>query len=117
MTSALAAILMSQEHHRTAWLLARRKGGCADVRVATRSSCTRPTRDIRAERHPALVLPTCTFVFGEYERRALLSTAYDADRIEVSGSPRVDLDTAADFDRPTRSERDTVRSRARRRHG
>ena len=101
------AMVMTQEHHRTAWLLAGARAAVPTFAlqhgVLYASHPGYPPR-----RHPALVLPTCTFVFGDYERRVLLSTAYDADRVEVSGSPRLDLDTAM-AQQSTRSERDAVR--------
>lgn len=102
-----AAMVMTQEHHRTAWLLAGARAGVPTFAlqhgVLYASHPGYPPR-----RHPGLVLPTRTFVFGDYERRVLLSTAYDEDRVEVSGSPRLDLD-AAIARQPNRSERDAVR--------
>jgi hypothetical protein len=42
------------------------------------------------------MLPTRTFVFGDYERRVLEGLAYRPDEVTVAGSPRLDLDAAVD---------------------
>jgi hypothetical protein len=42
-------------------------------------------------RDPRLVLPSRTFVFGDYERRVLESLAYEPGEVIVR-SPRLDLD-------------------------
>jgi hypothetical protein len=89
------AILMSQEGGRTAWLIAG-----ARARVPTfaiqHGVLYRTHPGYPSVRHPALVLPTLTFVYGDYSRRVLLAGAYDEAQVEVSGSPRVELDQRSD---------------------
>jgi hypothetical protein len=60
-------------------------------------------------RHPKLTLPSCTFVFGAYERRVLESGAYRPDEVSVSGSPRLDLDAATSSHFSADAERAAVR--------
>ena len=60
-------------------------------------------------RHPALVLPTCTFVFGEYERTVLEHGAYLPGEVVVSGSPRIDVESAAGGTHDQERDRASVR--------
>jgi hypothetical protein len=47
-------------------------------------------------RHPLRLLPDCTFVYGDYERRVLIEHGgYRTEEVEATGSPRLDLDTTA----------------------
>jgi hypothetical protein len=89
-----AAILLTQEGIRTPWLVA---GARAGVPVfAVQHGVLYPTHPGYPDRrHPRLVLAERTFVYGDYERRVLLGGAYRPDEVEVSGSPRLDLDAAA----------------------
>jgi hypothetical protein len=88
-----AAMLMSQEGHRTPWLIA---GARAGVPVfALQHGVLYPTHPGYPDRRdPRLVLPFRTFVFGDYERRVLEGLAYRPGEVIVSGSPRLDLDGA-----------------------
>jgi hypothetical protein len=88
-----AAVLLSQEHHRVPWLLAATRAGVPTF--AMQHGVLYPAHPGYPDRrHPGLVLPTLTFVFGEYERRVLVGRAYRNDEVVVSGSPRHDLDAA-----------------------
>ncbi len=59
-------------------------------------------------RHPGLVRPDRTCVFGKYERDILLSQGgYAPDEAIVTGSPRIDLDAVATRDRA--ADREAVR--------
>lgn len=86
-----SAMILSQEGIRTPWLVA---GADAGVPVAAvqHGVLYRTHPGYPPRRHPASVLPTRTFVYGDYERRVLLDGAYRAEEVEVSGSPRLDLD-------------------------
>ena len=92
------AILLTHEGIRTPWLTAARRAGVPTFAVqhgvlySTHPGYAHP-------RHPGLVLPSRTLVFGEYERRVLLDHGgYLDDEVVVSGSPRLDLDAALDQD-------------------
>jgi hypothetical protein len=103
------AVLLTQEGIRTPWLMAGHRAGvpmfAVQHGVLYQTHPGYPNR-----RHPALTLPTRTFVYGDYERRVLLAGAYRDDEVQVSGSPRLDLDTAHDSRRPDTADRDAVRS-------
>ena len=59
-------------------------------------------------RHPALLMPHRTFVYGEFERRVLVDElAYEVQEVETSGSPRLDLDAASP--QGERGEREAIR--------
>jgi len=86
------ALLLTHEGHREPWIVAARRAGIPSFAIqhgilyATHPGYAHP-------RHPARPLVDCTFVYGDYERRALLEHgAYRPDEVEVSGSPRLDLD-------------------------
>ena len=84
------AILMTHEGHRVPWLIAAARAGVPTFAVQHGILyAAHPGYPNR--RHSTLVLPTCTFVFGDYERRALLAGAYRPTEVVVSGSPRLDL--------------------------
>jgi hypothetical protein len=104
-----SAILMTQEGHRTGWLKA-----AADADVPTfalQHGVLYPTHPGYPDRrHPTLVLPTRTFVFGDYERRALETLAFEPGEVVVSGSPRLDLDAAVVAPSDPAAERAAVRS-------
>ena len=83
---APAAILLTQEGHRTPWLLGRGQGGVRTF--AVQHGVLYASHPGYADRrHPALILPTCTFVFGEYERDVLVHGAYRPEEVVVSGVP------------------------------
>jgi len=64
-------------------------------------------------RDPRLILPSRTFVFGEYERRVLEAGAYDRGEVIVSGSPRLDLDASADDAAGVRTDAEAERAAVR----
>ncbi|HSW43230.1 MAG TPA: hypothetical protein VLM76_12035, partial [Patescibacteria group bacterium] len=86
------ALLLTHEGHREPWILAARRASIPSFAVqhgiiyATHPGYAHP-------RHAARMLPTCTFVYGDFERRVLLDHgSYRPEEVEVSGSPRLDLD-------------------------
>jgi hypothetical protein len=103
-----AGILLTQEGSRTPWLVA---GARASVPVfALQHGVLYPTHPgYPNRRHPALVLASRTFVYGDYERRVLLAGAYRTDEVEVSGSPRLDMLAAASAPAELAREREDVR--------
>ena len=65
-----AALLMSQEGHRTPWLMAAARAGVPTF--ALQHGVLYPTHPGYPDRRvPRLIVPSRTFVFGEYERRVL----------------------------------------------
>jgi hypothetical protein len=89
------AMLMSQEGHRTGWLIAADRATIPTF--AIQHGVLYPTHPgYPSVRHPAQVLPSCTFVYGDYERRVLLAGAYHEAEVEASGSPRLELDPGRD---------------------
>jgi hypothetical protein len=102
------AILMTHEGHRTPWLVACREAGIPTF--AVQHGVLYPAHpgypDRRDARHP---LPTCTFVYGDFERTALEEMGYDRGEIVVSGSPRLDLDKVPVDDATAASERAAIR--------
>jgi hypothetical protein len=103
---------MTQEGRRTPWVVAGERKGITTY--ALQHGVLYPTHPGYADRrHPTLALPTHTFVFGPYERRVLEDGAYRADEVSVSGSPRMDLDSA----NRDRSEADTAGTAVRRELG
>ena len=88
-----SAFLMTQEGHRTPWLLAADRAGVPTF--ALQHGVLYPTHaGYPDHRHPRLILPTRTFVFGDYERRVLEGLAYQPGEVTAAGSPRLDLDTS-----------------------
>ena len=119
-----AALLMSQEGHRTPWLMAAARAGVPVF--ALQHGVLYPTHPGYPDRRdPRLVLPFRTFVFGDYERRVLEGLAYRPGEVIVSGSPRLDLDattrgTADDATAatgPSRPDREAERRAVRRELG
>ena len=103
------AILMTQEGHRTPWLLAGARAGVPTF--ALQHGVLYAAHPGYADRrHPMLILPSRTFVFGDYERRALEGRAYRPDELAVSGSPRLDLDGTVVSPRDAEAERASVRA-------
>ena len=89
-----AAIVLAQEGIRVPWLSA---GRAADIPVfAVQHGILYPGHPgYPHRRHAAVARARRTFVYGPYERDMLLSRgAYLQDEVEVSGSPRLDLDSA-----------------------
>jgi hypothetical protein len=88
------AILLAQEGIRTPWLMAGDRTGVPVF--AVQHGILYPRHPGYAPiRHPRLVLPQRTFVHGDAERDMLVGRGvYRPDEVEVSGSPRLDLDAA-----------------------
>jgi hypothetical protein len=93
-----AAILLTHEGLRMTWLAVAAARGIPTF--AVQHGVIYPAHPgYRHPRHPGLVLPTRTFVHGPFERRTLLEAGgYGPDEVEVSGSPRLDLDHATQTD-------------------
>jgi hypothetical protein len=87
-----AAILMTHEGIRTTWLVAAARRGIPTFAVQHGVIyATHP--GYRHQRQPGLVRPSCTFVYGPFERRTLLEIGgYEPAEVAVLGSPRLDLD-------------------------
>jgi hypothetical protein len=103
------AIVLTQEGIRLPWLTAARAAGIPTFAlqhgVLYRGHAGYPN-----ERHPRLVLADRTFVYGDFERRVLVDElAYEPSEVEVTGSPRLDLDDAARS--ASDLEREAMRSR------
>ncbi|MFL5670388.1 MAG: hypothetical protein ACJ77U_13455 [Chloroflexota bacterium] len=102
------AILMTQEGRRTPWVLAGARTGVPTF--ALQHGVLYPTHPGYPDRrHPRIALPSCTFVFGDYERRVLEGGAYREGEVSVSGSPRLDLAGASQGGVGAERERDAVR--------
>lgn len=103
------AILMTHEGHRTPWLKAAAARGIDTF--ALQHGVLYPRHpgypDHRDSRH---ILPSRTFVFGDFERRALLEIGYHEAEVEVSGSPRLDLDHQPADVRSAAAERSELRA-------
>ena len=102
-----SAILLTQEWIRLPWLNAARRARvpvfALQHGVLYRGHAGYPNR-----RHPALLMPHRTFVYGEFERRVLVDElAYEVQEVETSGSPRLDLDAASP--QGERGEREAIR--------
>jgi hypothetical protein len=94
------AMFLDHEGIRTPWLVAARRTGVPIVAVQ---------HGLIYERHAVYsnaggtgrLLPDITFTFGRYERDVLLEHGgYAPEQVEVSGSPRLDLDGAGRGDDP-----------------
>lgn len=104
-----AALLMTQEAHRTPWLRAGTDAGTPTF--AVQHGVLYPAHPGYPDRRDGrLILPTQTFVFGAYERRVLEGLAYRPDEVAVSGSPRLDLTAIPSGVRPDPAERAGVRA-------
>lgn len=88
------ALLLTHEGHREPWILAARRASIPTF--AIQHGILYPTHPGYAHpRNAARMMADCTFVYGDYERDVLLRYgAYLQDEVEVSGSPRLDLDRA-----------------------
>jgi hypothetical protein len=108
---APGAILLAQEGIRTPWLVAGRRAG-VPVFAVQHGVLYAGHPGYPNRRHPAIVLPSRTFVYGDFERDVLVGRdVYAPNEVEVSGSPRLDLDVvpldaarAADERRDVRRE-------------
>jgi hypothetical protein len=103
------AILLTQEGIRTPWLIAGRRTGVPVF--AVQHGILYPSHPGYAPvRHPRLVLPHTTFVYGDAEREVLVGRGvYRSDEVEVSGSPRLDLDSAPPDAAAAEAERVAIR--------
>jgi hypothetical protein len=107
------SILLAQEGIRTPWLIAGRRTG-VPVFAVQHGILYAAHPGYAPVRHPRLVLPRTTFVFGDAEREALVGRGvYRPEEVEVSGSPRLDLDSAP----VDAADADAERSRIRRELG
>jgi hypothetical protein len=98
------AMLMTHEGNRTPWLIVAKRERIPTFAVQHGVLyATHPGYPDR--RDPRQVLPTCTFVYGDFERRVLEASGYERGEVAVSGSPRVDLD-----DHPTDPDAETERA-------
>jgi hypothetical protein len=90
-----SALVLINEYGLTEWVAAARKTGTPVI--AVQHGIIIPQHvGYRHQRHPGLVLPTRTLVFGPYEARVLASEGgYEAAEVDVSGAPRLDVDAAA----------------------
>lgn len=93
-----AALLLTHEGIRGPWLQAAQERRVPSF--AVQHGVIYPTHPgYRHARHPGLLLPDCTFTYGDFERRVLLDHGgYRTDEVVASGSPRLDLDRAARID-------------------
>ncbi|MFH1475559.1 MAG: hypothetical protein ABIG85_06845 [Chloroflexota bacterium] len=84
-----AGVLLYNEYGRLDWLAGARWAGVPVI--AVQHGIIFPGHvGYRHARHPGLVLPACTFVFGPYEARVLRTHGgYVPDEVLVTGSPRL----------------------------
>jgi hypothetical protein len=103
-----SAVVLTHEGLRTAWLAAAAHRSIPTF--AVQHGVIYPTHPgYRHARGPGLVLPTVTFVSGDYERRTLLEHGgYLEEEVVTSGAPRLDLD-AASAGAVNRADGDAVR--------
>lgn len=87
---AIGCILLINEYGQTEWIAAARLSGIPIL--AVQHGIIVPEHvGYRHRRHPALPLPTLTFVFGAYEARVLSDYGgYRSDEVVVTGAPRLD---------------------------
>lgn len=100
-------LFVDHEGVRTLWLAAARRSGIPSV--AVQHGVIYPNNpEYCHPRHPALMLPDLTCLFGAYERDLLLDLGgYEEAEVRVTGSSRADPDASR---RPaTTTERDDVR--------
>ena len=87
-----AGILLVNEYGRPEWLAAANAEGIPSAAVQHGIIHRYHVGYLYPDRPPELILPTRTYVFGEYEGRLLTSASvYRADEVVVAGSPRLDL--------------------------
>jgi hypothetical protein len=87
---AIGCILLVNEYGQTEWIAAARIAGIPIL--AVQHGIIVPQHvGYRHRRHPALPLPTRTFVFGAYEAHVLSEHGgYRSDEVVVTGAPRLD---------------------------
>ena len=105
------ALFLDHEGIRTPWVAAARRAGVPIVAVQHGLIYERHAV-YSHERGPGLLLPEITCTFGSWERDVLLRVGgYRGEEVEVSGSPRLDLDRRAS-DEGLRGEERTATRRA-----
>ena len=108
-----AGILLVNEYGRPEWLAAAAEEGIPSAAVQHGIIHRYHVGYRFPARPPELVLPSRTYVFGEYESRLLTEdSVYRSDEVAVTGSPRLDL--AQD---PASGARDANRDELRRELG
>ena len=108
------AIVLAQEGIRIPWLVAGREAGVPVF--AVQHGILYPGHPgYPHQRHGAVARASTTFVYGPYEREMLLERgAYLPSEVEVSGSPRLDLDTGPAVAAPAAAaDRDAERAAVR----
>jgi hypothetical protein len=99
-----AAMFLDHEGIRTPWVAAARRAGVPILAVQHGLIYDRHAV-YSHRRRPGMLLPEVTFTFGSYEREVLLRYGgYRPAEVEVSGSPRLDLDAGASAARPAGDE-------------
>jgi len=103
------ALVLTHEGVRAAWLAAAHRASIPSF--AVQHGMLYPTHPGYCHpRDETLILPDRTFVYGPYERDVLLQHGgYRSDEVEVSGSPRVDLDAHGPTGPAVAAERTAVR--------
>ena len=103
------ALVLTHEGIRAAWLAAAQRAGIPSF--AVQHGMLYPTHPGYCHpRDATLVIPDRTFVYGPYERDVLLEHGgYRSGEVEVSGSPRVDLDAHGRAGPAIEAERSAVR--------
>jgi hypothetical protein len=87
-----AGILLVNEYGRPEWLTAANAEGIPSAAVQHGIIHGYHVGYRFPDRPPELVLPSRTYVFGEYESRLLTEdSVYRSDEVAVTGSPRLDL--------------------------
>jgi hypothetical protein len=113
----ISALVLINEYGLTEWVAA---GHRAAVPIlAVQHGIIIPEHvGYRHRRHPGLVLPTRTLVFGPYEARVLTTSGgYEAAEVGVSGAPRLDIEGQAEPSTwgattgPLAVEREAIRQR------
>jgi hypothetical protein len=104
-----SALLLTHEGIRAAWVVAAHRAGIPSF--AVQHGMLYPTHPGYCHpRDATLILPDRTFVYGPYERDVLVEHGgYRPGEVEVSGSPRVDLDANGPTGRELEAERFAVR--------
>jgi len=100
-----AALLMTNEYIRVEWIVAARAEGIPIAAVQHGIIHPWHMGYMHSSRPPGLASVDRLYVFGEWERRLVMSSAAHPDAVVVSGSPRLDLVTP-----PVAEDRAAVRA-------
>ena len=99
-----AGILLVNEYGRPEWLAAAHAEGIASAAIQHGIIHRYHVGYMYPERAPELILPTRTFVFGDYEAHLLTEeSVYRPEEVVVAGSPRLDLAALAEPDAASRA--------------